>query len=146
MGVIIVDKFKAIKWVENLKIDDKIRLKQNIHVRSKLDDLIVNNSSDSIFYNWYEEGEEFKVIGKIGNYYILEDSYCCFNLKVTEPQLYWYFRKNGIELVECFSCGNRLGVIGEINKGTVIKCPECGGAFICIDSNDYIKRWEDYNG
>lgn len=135
-------KGKSVKWINDLKIDDKIRLIKDIYVRSSgLGNLIVDNFSDDVFYNWCEEGEKFTTIGKIGRYYMLEDSYKCFTLKATEEQLTECFIKDNINYMDCYYCKNIFTMIGKFDKGTIAKCPYCGEKFICIDKNDYISRW-----
>lgn len=137
---------KSTKWINDLKIDDKIRLTKDIYVRSSgLGNFIVDNFSNNVFYNWYEENEEFTIAGKIGRYYILEDNYKCFSLKVTEEQLSEYFIKNNINYMDCYYCKNTFTMIGRVKKGIIVECPKCGKKFICIDHNRYIDRWRDYN-
>ena len=50
--------------------------------------------------------------------------------------------------IQCFSCDTWITVEDKIKEGIVVKCPQCGMEYACIDANKYITRWvckEDYN-
>lgn len=91
----IFKKKKSDDWLNIFKIGDKVKLIENIHVRSDEDSnrLEIEESNDRKFYNWYEKGEEFTYVSRLWTSYVLENNYKNFILILTKSQLINYFIK-----------------------------------------------------